>query len=323
MSCRVDALASFLCPFLLVRCRDAGGGEEVEHVCEAEITAHREEVLQPAILLLDVLGRQWERSRESYDEERLKGAVKFERRLENRWRPSIGFRAENVSVADLDLDAPQEIRAFEGDTQLLGLTLGIKRVAVDDPYDPTEGLNAKAFYEQVTGDDAFGVLEGSFVWYFPLHEDVLGRRTVLATKVLGGVMLGDAPPFEKFYAGGTHAHPYGIRGFEYRGVSTRGLPPPAYGTEPKDPIGSDWIFLASAEITVPLIGENFGLLFFTDSGTVDTGSYRLSIGAGLEVKVPQVFGNVPIRFEIATPLLKDDADETQVFSFSGGSFFGY
>ncbi len=271
---------------------------------------------------LAVLGRKWERFRESYDEERLKGQIDFESRLKNRWRPNLGFRAENVGVDDLDFDAPQEIRDVEGDTQLIGMRVGLGKVDLDNLYDPTEGSRMDTYYEQVTGDDAFGVLEASYVHYLPLYEDVLGRTTVLATKVVGGVMVGDAPPFEKFYGGGTHTSRYGIRGFEYRGVSTRGLQTnvdPALA-ERKDPIGSDSIFLASAEITVPLIGENFGLLFFADSGTVDTGSYRMSIGTGIEIKVPQIFGNVPMRFEIATPLLRDDDDDTQVFSFSGGSF---
>jgi len=60
---------------------------------------------------------------------------------------------------------------------------------------------------------------------------------------------------------------------------------------------------------------------FVDSGTVDTGSYRLSVGAGLQIMVPQIFGDIPMRFEIATPLMKDDDDETQVFSFSAGGMF--
>ncbi len=267
----------------------------------------------------DATGRLWERFRESYDEERLKGAFAFEQRLENDWRRSIGFRAENVGVENLDFDAPQEIREFKGDTQLFGVRFGVGAIAVDDRYDPSRGSSINAFYEQVTGDDAFGILEGSFIHYFPLYEDVLGRKTVLAFKALGGTMVGDAPPFEKFYAGGTGR--YGLRGFEYRGVSTRGLQTNVANPERKDPIGSDWVFLAGTELKVPLVGENFNALFFLDSGTIDTGSYRLSIGTGIEIKVPQIFGNIPMRFELATPLLKDDEDETQVFSFSGGGLF--
>jgi outer membrane protein assembly factor BamA len=47
----------------------------------------------------------------------------------------------------------------------------------------------------------------------------------------------------------------------------------------------------------------------------------VSIGTGIEIKVPQIFGNVPMRFELGFPLLKSDGDETQVFSFSGGGLF--
>ncbi len=272
-------------------------------------------------ITFNTLGQSWKRYRESYDEKRLKGAFGFEHRLDEQWRRSIGFRAENVGVEDLDFDAPQEIRDVKGNNQLYGIRFGFGYSGVDDVYDPTEGRNIGAFYEQVTGDDAFGTLEGSYTHYLTLHEDVLGRRTILAGKLVAGTILGDAPPFEKFYAGGTGR--YGIRGFEYRGVSTRGLQTnvePAYAQR-KDPVGSDWVFLAGAEITIPLVGENFRLLLFTDSGTIDTGSYRLSIGTGLEIKVPQVLGNMPIRFEIATPLLRDDDDETQIFSFSGGGMF--
>ncbi len=270
-------------------------------------------------ITFNTLGQSWKRYRESYDEERLKGAFGFEERLDEQWRRSIGFRAENVGVHDLDYDAPQEIRDFHGDTQLFGVRFGVGFSGVDDIYDPSQGQSINGFYEQVTGDDAFGILEGSYTRYFTLHEDVLGRKTILAGKLLGGSIVGDAPPFEKFYAGGTSR--YGIRGFEYRGVSTRGLQTNVANPERKDPVGSDWVFLAGAEVTIPLVGENFGLLLFTDSGTIDTGSYRVSIGTGLEIKVPQIFGNMPIRFEIAAPLLKDEEDETQVFSFSGGGMF--
>jgi outer membrane protein insertion porin family len=265
------------------------------------------------------LGQSWKRFRESYDEQRLKGAFGFEQRLSSRWRPSMGFRAENVEVEDLDFDAPQEIRDVEGDTALFGARFGLGVSGVDDLYDPGAGHKVGAFYEQVTGDDAFGVLEGSYAHYFTLHEDVLGRKTVLAGRILGATIVGEAPPFEKFYAGGTGR--YGLRGFEYRGVSTRGLQTNVLNPERKDPVGSDWLFLAGAEITIPLVGENFALVLFTDSGTVDTGSYRLSVGTGLQIKIPQLFRDAPMRFEIGVPLLKDDEDDTQVFSFSGGGMF--
>ncbi len=268
---------------------------------------------------LDVIGSSWERWRESYDEQRLRGYFSFQQRRKNNWRRSIGFRAENIDVHNLDVDAPQEIIDVRGSNILMGATLGLGRNAIDDIYDPSTGHTFSTSYEQVVGDHNFGILKGSYVRYWTLREDVLERKTVLAGKLLAATSIGNAPPFEKFYAGGSSA--YGIRGFEYRGVSTRGLqtgvPDPQY----KYPIGSDWIFLANAEIRVPLIGENFDGLIFMDSGTIDTGRYRVSIGAGIQITVPQWLGPLPMRFELATPIQKDDLDETQVFSFSFGTLF--
>jgi outer membrane protein insertion porin family len=272
-------------------------------------------------ITFDLMGRSWERYRESHDEGRLKGYVGFEQRLKGRWRRSLGLRAENVKVSDLDFDAPQEIRDVAGDHQLFGVRLGVGETNVDNRYTPAKGHVVSAGYEQVAGDFTFGILEGSFIKYFTLREDVLGRKTVLAGKILAGTVVGDAPPFEKFYAGGSTQ--YGMRGFEYRGVSTRGLQvgPEVVNPVYRDPIGSDWIFLANAEVTIPMISENFAAVFFVDSGTIDSGSYRLSGGGGIQIMVPQFFGNMPMRFELGVPLLRDEQDETQIFSFSAAGMF--
>jgi outer membrane protein insertion porin family len=270
---------------------------------------------------LDLVGSSWGRYRESYDEQRTKGYVGFEKRYKSQWRNSIGVRVENVEVVGLHSDAPQEMINVKGDNALVGVKLGVTRELTDDKFNPSEGYTFSAGYEQVAGDDVFGIASGSYVWYKTLYEDLLERKTVLATKVLSATVISEAPPFEKFYAGGTGIH--GIRGFEYRGVSTRGLQtgvPP--GTAKRiAPIGSDWIFLANAEVAVPLVGDNFAALFFVDSGTVDTGTYRASVGTGIQILIPQWFGPVPMRFEIAAPFMKDGDDNTQVFSFSAGKWF--
>jgi len=273
-------------------------------------------------ITLDVAGSSFERYRESYREGRLRSYLGFEQRFQDRWRRSIGLRAENVDVKNLDFDAPQEIIDAKGNNLLLGVKFGVGRSIIDDIYDPSKGYVFDADYEQVTGDYTFGVLGGSYVWYNTLYEDVLERKTVLALKLRAGTtLIHDAPPFEKFYAGGTGT--YGMRGFEYRGISPRGLQTsvPASVAQRRDPIGSDWIFLAGTEVTVPLIGENFDALFFFDSGTVETGPYRISLGTGIQIRIPHWFGPVPMRFEVATPLKRDDDDKTQVFSFSIGRLF--
>ena len=267
-------------------------------------------------IALDVRGQSYEREFESYDLGRLGAYVGFEERYQKRyrerWRKSIGFRVENVDVDDVHSNAPTEIQSVKGTNALAGVKFGIRRDLTDDRFNPSTGHSFNAGYEQLGGDYTFGILSGTYRRYKTLYKDLTERKTVLVTKLLAATVIGDAPPFEKFYAGGTGIH--GIRGFDYRGVSTRA------GVN-KDPIGSDWIFLANAEVTVPLVGKEFAALFFVDSGAIDSGNYRVSVGTGIQILIPRWFGAVPMRFEIAAPLMRDDDDDTRVFSFSVGRLF--
>ncbi len=284
-----------------------------------------EPYFQDKPLSLNVRGSSWEREIERrggsrlYDEGRTKGYVGFEKRYENRWRRSLGFRVENVDVDSIYSYAPKEIKDVEGDTFLAGVRVGLGRELTDDRFNPSKGYKFNASYEQVAGDETFGILQGSCIGYRTLHEDLAERKTVLAMKLLAATTLSYAPPFEKFHGGGTGV--YGIRGFEYRGVSTRGLQTNIASSERKDPIGSDWIFLANAEVSVPLVSDNFAALFFVDSGAIDTGNYRAAIGTGIQILIPQWAGPMPMRFEFAVPFMKDDEDEMRVFSFSMRGLF--
>jgi outer membrane protein insertion porin family len=267
---------------------------------------------------LGVSGLDWERGRETYEEGRTKGSFSFNQRFnKGRWSQGISFRAENVTIDDIDYDAPIEILKVKGDNFLAGIKFDVEQDLTDDEYNPTAGSSFDLGYEQVTGDYTFGILKGTQRWYRTLHEDLAERKTVLAIKLLGATTVSDAPPFEKFYGGGTGT--YGIRGFDYRGVSTRGINP--ITLERDEPIGSDWIFLANAEVTVPLASESLSALFFVDSGTVDSGRYRASTGIGIQILIPQWFGPVPMRFELGVPILKDDDDDTRIFNFSVGRLF--
>jgi outer membrane protein assembly complex protein YaeT len=268
---------------------------------------------------LDVVGSSWGRWRESYDERRTKGYVGLEKRYPDKWRRSIAVRAENVDVRGIDGDAPIEIKDVQGKNFLAGVQVGVGRDLTDSRFNPTTGHNFNGTYEQVTGDQTFGIANVTYRRYYTLYEDLAERKTVLAAKLLAGTVVGDAPPFEKYYAGGTGT--YGIRGFEYRGVSTRGLQTNVATPRQKDPIGSDWIFLANAEAAVPVFSENIAMLFFVDSGAIDTGGYRVGAGAGIQIMIPQWFGPVPMRFELAAPLMKSEGDKTQAFSFSVGALF--
>lgn len=264
----------------------------------------------------DLIGSGWSREQESYDESRLKGYVGLTKRYEDDWRRGISFRAENVEIDDLDNDAPMEVRDAEGSNDVFGLRLFIQRDTTDNRFRPSIGYIFDAGYEQVDGDYTFGVVSATQRWYTTLYEDISENRTILETKIHGATIAGDAPVFEKFYAGGTRS----LRGFDYRGVSTRGLQTNVINPDRKDPIGSDWIVIGSTEVVVPLSSEVVSALFFIDAGAIDTGGLRASVGTGIQIMVP-MFGEVPMRFEFATPFLKEDEDETRLFNFYIGALF--
>jgi outer membrane protein insertion porin family len=273
----------------------------------------------------NLIGTSYEREIERhgdhrlYDEGRTRGYIGFEKRYENKWRRSIGFKVENVEVDSIYINAPKEIKDVKGNTFIPGVKFGIGRDLRDDIFNPSSGYKFNISYEQIAGDETFGILEGSIVGFKTLHEDLADRKTVLATKLLAGTSFSYAPPFERFYAGGTGV--YGVRGFEYRGISTRGLQTNLANPQRKDPIGSEWIFLANTEVSVPVMNDNLSALFFIDSGAIDSGNYRASVGTGVQILIPQWSGPIPMRFEFAVPVSKDDEDETRVFSFSMRGLF--
>ncbi len=290
----------------------------------------------------------YERGREVYDEQRVKGSFSFEKRYQSGWRRSIAFRGEIVNLNDFDKPGPnqlipgtstplpngvaREIIKYKGKSSIFGLRYGFGKDKRDDRYNPSSGYSFAAGYEQVAGDYTFGVLDAVYRRYYTLHEDLAENKTILAIKLLGAAAIGDVPIFERFYAGGTGA--YGIRGFEYRGISPRVAPPAFDWDDPcdanfvgttvpgdEDPVGSDWIFIANAEVTVPLGGDTFAGILFVDSGIIEEGGYRASAGIGLQIMIPQWFGPVPMRFELAHPFMKHEDDDTQMFSFSVGRLF--
>jgi outer membrane protein insertion porin family len=171
-------------------------------------------------------------------------------------------------------------------------------------------------YEQaglLGGDHIFGKATVSYAWHKTLYTDVEDRKSVLTLRARGGAIIGDAPVFERFYAGGIGS----LRGFEFRGVSPRdGL---------KDyRVGGNYMLLAGAEYSFPLYADVIRGVFFTDQGTVEedfeiTG-WRASMGFGIRMQV-DFFGPVPLEFDFAVPVLSESDDDEQVFSFFIGTVF--
>ena len=165
-------------------------------------------------------------------------------------------------------------------------------------------------YEQAFGDFNYPRFEGEYRQYFTTYQrpDRSGRQ-VFSVSGNVGWSGDDTPIFERFYAGGFQT----FRGFSFRGVSPRSLGVATGGT---------FSVLGSAEYRVPVTANDMiQVVGFTDFGTIEENesfnNFRLSIGAGLRLTIPQM-GPVPLAFDFAFPILKEDIDERQVFSFYVG-----
>jgi len=262
---------------------------------------------------LDTAGFLWTRGREDYDETRYGGVFSLGHRFKNRWYGELSTRVEDVEITDLDSDAPPEARDVEGGNLILGFKAALVRDRTDSRWNPSTGDRIYLSYEQVTGDFSFGRATGEYRIYRTLYVDALDRKHILAARVSAANIFGDAPLFERFYAGGIGS----IRGFEYRGISPRSA-----GTD--KPIGGDWMMLANVEYSFPLVLDVIRGVVFIDSGTVtedfEIDPYRASIGVGVRWVIP-LLGPVPISLNVAYPIAKDGNDDTQIFSFSLGVTF--
>jgi outer membrane protein assembly factor BamA len=86
------------------------------------------------------------------------------------------------------------LRTIEQGDQLEMIGVGFRK--------QSQGGIFEVGYEQVGGDFTFGLLSSTYKWYTTLHEDLAEQRTIFSTRVHAGTTVSDAPPFEKYYAGG-------------------------------------------------------------------------------------------------------------------------
>ncbi len=266
------------------------------------------------------------RGRESYDETRYGGVVSLGHRFKNRWYGEVATRVEGVDISDLDRGAPPDVVSVQGTNALLGIKGTLVRDRTDSRWRPSTGDRFKLSYEQIVGDFEFGKAIGEYRIYRTLYADAMDRKHILAGRFSAGNIFGDAPVFERFYGGGLGS----IRGFEYRGITPR-----SPGTD--EEIGGEFMVFAGGEYSFPLFGSQKGNevrgVVFLDSGSVerdfDLTTYRVSAGTGIRwiirpggaAAAGSPMGIFPISLNVAAPLVKDDQDEVQIFSFNVGWMF--
>jgi outer membrane protein assembly complex protein YaeT len=256
----------------------------------------------------------FDRGRDSYDERRIGGNIGFGKELSENLQAFLNLRLENINISNIDLDVPKDVLDVKGSSNLTSVEVGLVRDTTDSLLFPSEGYRASGSLEQagaLGGNYTFtrAVLDGRKYW--TVTRDVLDRRSVLSVHGRVGGIFGDAPIFERFFAGGQGS----LRGFEYRGIG-----PYKRGTN----VGGDFLALASAEYQFPIFEKTLSGVFFLDTGTVEKtislSTWRASAGVGVRFTVP-FFGPVPFALDFGFPISKGKDDETELFSFSIGTSF--
>jgi outer membrane protein insertion porin family len=266
-----------------------------------------------SLFSLSLSGYYYNRSYLEYNEDRVGLRASVGRRINQYWSATLNGRLEGVTVKDIPIDSPPEIRNYAGYNLVAGIGAGVRRDSRDNYLRPTSGSIFDLSYEQVFGDFTYPLATAEYTTFFTTYERVDGTgRHVLAFHSQASWGGKDTPVYDRFYAGGFRS----IRGFQFRGVG------PHVG---EYNVGGDFAFLNSVEYQIPVVpSDALYVVGFVDSGTVNRSvslaDYRVTAGVGLRISMPQLLGPVPLAIDFGFPLRQADGDKKQVFSFWIGVF---
>jgi outer membrane protein insertion porin family len=245
-----------------------------------------------------------------WDEERLGGRISLGKQLTPVLSVNAALRLENVDISDPDTPTPSALADAVGTSFLSTARFSVIHDTRDSAYLPSMGHKVELAYEQAFGDFTYPRFDAEGRQHFTLYNrpDGGGRHTLTVGGNLGWTG-NDTPIFERFFAGGFQT----FRGFAFRGVSPR-----EFGVR----VGGEWMAIGSVEYMIPLVASDMmHAVVFSDFGTVEEdvsfSDFRVTAGAGLRVTVPAM-GPVPLAFDFAFPIVSQNFDDEQVFSFYVG-----
>jgi len=260
---------------------------------------------------LSLSGFYYNRFLPDWTEQRAGGKVAFGRQFTPEISVAGIVRAEDVEISSPRIPSPQLVTDVLGHTLLTTVGFSITHDTRDQAFLPGEGHLIDFQFEHAVGDFSYPKLVLNASQFFTVYQRPDGRgRHILTLRGQLGWTDSGTPVYERFYAGGFQT----FRGFEFRGVGPRDL---------NTRIGGRWLALGSVEYMIPLMAsEMLHGVVFTDFGTVENdvgfADFRLSVGAGVRISIPQVLGPVPLAFDFGFPILKEDFDDERIFNFYVG-----
>ncbi len=263
---------------------------------------------------LTVSGYQWNRTYFDWREQRSGGRFGLGKQFGTQAYADVAFRIEDVSIYGFKYPAPAALLDVAGHTTLSTFRTSYRIDTRDNPFLPSSGGFFETALEQAVGTYFFtkGTVEGRKYYTTGSRPDGSGKR-VLTFRGFFGATSRDTPIYERFFAGNLNS----LRGFQFRGVGPYVMTVNTGGIMES---------LASVEYRFPwTANDNFQQVFFLDSGTVEGDyrltNYRVSIGTGFRIMIPQIFKQIPIAVDLAFPVAKGPQDRVQYFNFSVGAIW--
>ncbi len=258
----------------------------------------------------------------SYDQQLTGGRLRMGYPLGRDLRQEIRYGLKTNEITDIDPTASLFIQnqAGERSTSEIGHTISYD--VRDSKIDPTEG-HLISLSNDLAGlgfDARYLSTRVRAAKYFPVIQDQWVFHVLGEVGYVVGYGGEDVEIADRFFIGGNT-----LRGFDRAGIGPRDA---ATG----DALGGNQFARTTLELSFPLgdVGRDSAIKghLFSDAGTLydiddngagiqDDSSIRLSTGFGLSWKSP--LG--PLRADFAFPVLKENYDDDEIFSFSFGTRF--
>jgi outer membrane protein insertion porin family len=245
---------------------------------------------------------------ENWDEWHIGGRTSLQKKIFDDFTTiAVGYKFEVVRVIHVDKKLKDYFKRedLSGTFLVSQPSIMLARDTRDSLTDPTEGYNINLFGSitpRVFGSSRdYYRLEAKGSYYYSFFDKAI---IAMVGAKIGTVATfrydNDVPVFERYFLGGGDS----LRGFEYRTVSP---------THNKKPIGGQSMLLVTAEVSHPIWGPLRGAAFvdvggvWADSYSMNFSSINMGAGYGLRLKLPWL--NIPIRLDLAYPVINNTDHE--------------
>jgi outer membrane protein insertion porin family len=257
----------------------------------------------------------------SFEEERIGGSLRGGFNITEELRNVVRYTLENRDITDVGSDASLLVRSEEGATLRSGVSNELTYDTRDSRFDPREGFitSLRNEFFGLGGDVSFVRTSASAGYYYTVFEDY-----TISVRGSGGTMMGvgeDTRISDRFFKGGGQP-----RGFEFGGIGPR-------DANTNDALGGKHFYTGTVEVSYPLdlpfeldirgrLFTDVGAAWGIDDNSIpvsvdDSSAPRVTVGTGISWNSP--FG--PLVVDLGFALVKEDFDETEIFSFSFGTQF--